>query len=178
MINMYYVYCNDIDLQEITKTEVVGLQKLKYPVFLCLTFTNPLCRKLTHPICHVCNYQNLRWNLQSKTGSKHRRCSSWISCSLHLTICLCLEVLWYSTHIDKIKKDVLYLYFIWVFPRTTARDFATLVCINFNVIIYLKDTAMETVVFVVSSKQFKGKPYRFNEQLQDNLIIKTPYQSS
>ena len=46
MIDMYYVYCiNDKDLQEITKTEVVGLQKLKYPIFLCLAFSNPLRRK-------------------------------------------------------------------------------------------------------------------------------------
>ena len=35
----------DKDLQEITKAEVVGLQKLmKYPIFLYPTFTNPLRR--------------------------------------------------------------------------------------------------------------------------------------
>ena len=43
MIALYDVYCiNDKKLQDITKTQVVGLQKLKYPIFLCLTFTNPL----------------------------------------------------------------------------------------------------------------------------------------
>ena len=40
MIDLYHVYCiNDEELQEITKTEVVGLQKLKYPIFLSLAFT-------------------------------------------------------------------------------------------------------------------------------------------
>ena len=42
MIDLYFVYfIDDTDLQEITKTEVEGLQKLKYPIFLCVTFTNP-----------------------------------------------------------------------------------------------------------------------------------------
>ena len=42
MIDLYYVYCiHDKDLQEVTKTELVVLQKLKYPICLCLTFTNP-----------------------------------------------------------------------------------------------------------------------------------------
>ena len=41
-----YVHCiDDEDLQEITKTEVVGLQKLKSPILLYLTFADPLRRK-------------------------------------------------------------------------------------------------------------------------------------
>ena len=55
MTNLYYVCCiNDKELQEITKTQVVGLQKLKYPIFLCLTFTDPLRCKWNHQLCHIC----------------------------------------------------------------------------------------------------------------------------
>ena len=51
MIDSFYVYCiDDKDLQEIAKTEMVRLQKLKYSIFLCLFFTNPLQRKWTHPV--------------------------------------------------------------------------------------------------------------------------------
>ena len=51
MIDLFYVYCIDKkDLQEIAKTAVVGLQKLKYPIFLCLFFTNTLRRKWTHQV--------------------------------------------------------------------------------------------------------------------------------
>ena len=46
MVDLNYIHCvNDKDLKEITKTEVKGLHKLKYLIFLCLTFTNPLRRK-------------------------------------------------------------------------------------------------------------------------------------
>ena len=58
MIDLFYVYCiNDKDLQEITKTQVVELQKRKYPIFLCLTFTNPLQRKWIQPVGHF-NFSN------------------------------------------------------------------------------------------------------------------------
>ena len=54
MTDLYYVYCiDDKNLQGITKTEAVGLQKLKYPIFLCSTCTNPLRRRWTQPIFSV-----------------------------------------------------------------------------------------------------------------------------
>ena len=38
VIDFFYGYCiNDTDLQTITKTQVVGLQKIKWLIFLCLT---------------------------------------------------------------------------------------------------------------------------------------------
>ena len=49
--DFFYGYCiNDTDLQTITKTEVVGLQKLKCLIFLFLINTNLLRYILTDPM--------------------------------------------------------------------------------------------------------------------------------
>ena len=54
-IDFFYGFCiNDTDLQEIAKTEVVGLQKLQWPIFDCCTNNNRLRYTWTDPMCAVC----------------------------------------------------------------------------------------------------------------------------